>query len=58
MNFSVGDRVQWNDLLGTVTRINVLNVKNSCQVTFDDGTKRAFFGSDVDSLTAISSPTQ
>jgi hypothetical protein len=53
MNFAVGDRVQWNALQGTVTRINILNVSESCQVLFDDGTSRAFFGVDVNQLVLI-----
>jgi hypothetical protein len=53
MNFKVGDRVQWNALQGTVSRINILNVKESCQVTFDDGSSRAFFGEDINQLTLI-----
>lgn len=53
MNFKVGDRVQWNGIQGTVSRINILNVRESCQVTFDDGTSKAFFGQDVNQLTLI-----
>lgn len=53
MIFVVGNRVRWNTLEGTVTRINILNVSESCQVTFDDGTSRAFFGEDVNQLELI-----
>lgn len=51
--FNVGDRVEYNGLQGTVTRVNVLNVKQSCQVLFDDGTHQAFFGVEVDLLKRI-----
>lgn len=53
MAFNIGDRVRWNNLEGTVTRINILNVAESCQVTFDDGSTRAFFGNDLSQLTLI-----
>ena len=53
MNFNIGDRVQFNDLQGTVTRLNILNVQNSCQVTLDNGSIRAFFGTDIELLSLV-----
>lgn len=50
MELKVNDRVQWNNLAGTVTRVNIFNIKLSCQVMFDDGTSRAFFGTDYEQL--------
>jgi hypothetical protein len=51
MILKLADRVQWNNLAGTVTRVNIVNVKMSCQVTFDDGTIKAFFGPEYEQLT-------
>ena len=50
MELKVGDRVHWNNLAGTVSRVNIFNIKMSCQVLFDDGTIRAFFGVDYEQL--------
>lgn len=50
MNLEIGTRISFNDKYGTVTRIHILNIYKSCEVLFDDGLVKAFFGNDVDNL--------
>ena len=53
MTFQVNDRVRFNNQDGIVTRINILKVKKSVRILFDNGKEIAVFGNKYDTIKKI-----
>lgn len=53
MILNIGDKVMYNNIQGSVTRLHVLGIRNGCEVRFNNGKKHVFLGAKVNELVKV-----